>query len=126
MSDINTAKLKDMLYLMDRKKREIHIIKFSANWCVHCKKIEPLWDSFTHAHPDNIIIWEVNIDDNLDLFMFMKKRRMLKGIPTILAWYPQTSRNEDTWYIPEDSVSGYDEKSISDFFDRAIHKANAL
>lgn len=122
----DVVKLQEVLHEMDQRGMNIHIIKFSADWCAPCAKLLSWWRSYLQKCPDNVIMTEVDIDEQLDLYMFMKKKRMLKGVPTIFAWYPQPDRDEDTWYIPEDSVSGIDEKAIVDFFDRAIHKANAL
>lgn len=120
------VKLQEVLHEMDQTGMNIHIIKFSAEWCSPCSKLLPWWKSYLQKCPSNVIMTDVDIDEHLDLYMFMKKKRMLKGIPTIFAWYPQPNREEGTWYLPEDSVSGMDEKHIVGFFDRCIAKANAI
>jgi len=51
---------------------------------------------------------------------------MLNGVPAILVWYPQSNRDEDLWYIPEDSISGFDEGEIISLFARCFSKAIAL
>jgi len=102
------------------------IVKFSAEWCGPCKKVSPLWTRYSNSCPVNVIMTEVDIDESLDMYMFMKKKRMLKGVPTIMSWYSSPDRDEETWYIPEDSVTGFDEKAIPDFFDRCFSKAKAL
>lgn len=124
--DVTTSNLEEWVAKMDDAKNGVIIIKFSAEWCVPCKKVSPVWDRYSAACPYNVIMVEVDIDDSLDFYMFMKKKRMLKGVPTILAWFPNASRERHTWYIPDDSVSGFDEKAIRDYFARCFHKASLL
>lgn len=126
MSDISTAKLEEWIVNIDNAKDGVIIIKFSADWCLPCKKVSPVWDSYSNACPNNVVMAGVDIDESLDLYMFMKRKRMLKGVPTILTWYPSASRDRNTWHIPDDSVSGFDEKAVRDYFGRCFHKANIL
>lgn len=126
MSNLHATNLKDWVAKIDGANNGVIIIKFSADWCVPCKKVTPIWDRYSAACPDNVIMVEVDIDDSLDFYMFMKKKRMLKGVPTILAWYPNPCREGDMWYIPDDSVSGFDEKAIRDCFARCFHKASLI
>lgn len=121
--ELSTAKLEEWVVKVDDTKNGVIIIKFSAGWCVPCKKVSPIWERYSRASQGNVIMVEVDIDESLDVYLFMKRKRMLNGVPTMLAWYPNESRDKDTWYIPDDSVSGFDEKAIHEYFARCFRKA---
>jgi len=101
----------------------ILLIKFSADWCKPCKKIKHVCDKHFNKMIDNnnIIIVDVNIDNNIDLFFSFKKFKMLKGVPSILAFFGD-NKNRYKWYIPDDSVSGSNEDDYLDFFKRCNNK----
>jgi len=126
MTETTVDKLKEWQKVIDNANNGVIIMKFSAEWCGPCKKVSPLWDAYLNKRPDNVLMIDVDIDDSLDLYMFMKKKRMLNGVPAILVWYPQSNRDEDLWYIPEDSISGFDEGEIISLFARCFSKAIAL
>jgi thioredoxin 1 len=92
------------------------IIKFSAVWCGPCKKIQPIVDNY---HPiceqKNIEFIEIDIDDSIDLFAFMKRKRILTGVPSIIYY---TEDNNDVY--PDDSVVGGDTQKVTEFFDRIL------
>ena len=96
---------------------ETIILKFSANeWCAPCKKIKPLCEEWFAKLPSNVLIFDIDIDESLDLYMALKKYKMTNGVPTILAYH--TTPKEDRWYIPDDSVSGGDLNGVDKFFAR--------
>lgn len=101
---------------------KIFIIKFSAEWCRPCQAIKSFVDERVNDLHENTLFVDLDIDKTLDLYLFLKNKRMVKGIPSILAWYPKTERDMNLWYIPDDSVSGGDTINIAKFFDRCnIH-----
>ena len=93
----------------------IIIIKFGAEWCSPCQKIKGLIYQYYKNMPENIICCDIDADENYDVYTFLKAKRMVNGIPALLAYY---SGNES--YVPDDFVSGANEKYIADFFNRCL------
>ena len=91
------------------------LIKLGATWCGPCKKIEPLVMEWLQKMPSHVQIALIDIDENIDLYGFYKKKRVVNGVPTILAYYP-----ENEHYFPDDMTSGSDLKTINDFFLRCV------
>lgn len=100
------------------------IIWFSAPWCAPCRRIKATCldriNKIDELQSKNIDIYTINIDDHMGLFGWLKTKRMVPGIPTLLAYYGDVER--DIWYIPDDSVSGADVKKVNEFFDRCLKK----
>ena len=110
--------------LQEENPNKIIVIKFSAEWCVPCKKIKPLWDEWINKVPtDKIMCITIDIDESLDLFMTFKRKKIINTIPTLMAFYGSKYVNtaRDEWYMPEDLVGG-NERDINDFFDRCLQK----
>lgn len=92
----------------------VMIFKYTADWCKPCKTIKTLVDShFETLSSENTMCFEVDIDDNFDLFSYMKTKKMMKGIPTLMAYKQGT-----TSFVPDDSISGTDVNEIIAFFTR--------
>ena len=92
----------------------VMIFKYTADWCKPCQTIKKEVDEhFLHISSPKIKCYEVNVDDNFDLFAFMKTKKMMKGIPMIIAYKQGT-----TSFVPDDSISGTDITEINAFFKR--------
>ena len=115
ITELNT---KQFTALVKNLQNQILIIKFTADWCGPCKKIKPLVDRCFRSVPSNVILAEIDVDENLELYMAFKRSRMVNGIPAILAYYAKSNRDSNNYYIPDDSVVGADEKGVSAFFER--------
>jgi len=102
------------------------VLKFTADWCNPCKKIKPLVDSWFQKLPSNFVIVELDIDDTVDLYFALKSKKMVNGIPALLAYYQENSRDKEHWFIPSDSVTGADERQVNDFFSRIQIKAATM
>uniref|UniRef100_A0A6C0HS24 Thioredoxin domain-containing protein n=1 Tax=viral metagenome TaxID=1070528 RepID=A0A6C0HS24_9ZZZZ len=107
----------DFLNLLPKNPGLI-IIKFGAPWCKPCQKIAHIVDGFFATSPESVICADINIDENFDLYAFMKKMGMVNGIPAILMY-----KQNNLSYISDDSVSGADPKDLDGFFKRC---GNAL
>ena len=118
ITELNVEKL---ISLQTSMGNGLFIIKFGADWCGPCKKIAPTYKNFINVSAENILFADIDVDENLDLYMALKKHKMVQGIPVFLAFYGNTDR--DKWYIPDDSVIGADEKAVNDFFQRCQKKA---
>jgi len=102
----------------------IIVVKFGAEWCAPCKKIKPLWNEWLTVIPPNIVIVDIDIDESLELYVQLKAKKMVKGVPTILAFLGDVEREH--WYIPDDSVTGGDEGEVKQFMNRCFVKAKTM
>ena len=100
--------------------KQLIIIKFTATWCAPCKKIKPLCDHYIEKLPSNIMFFEIDVDETMDLYGKLKKYKMVNGIPALLA-YTSKNKNSDKWYIPEFSQVGSDSNNVNSFFQNCIN-----
>lgn len=98
------------------------ILKFGASWCVPCKKVEPYFINFykfikqkNNPVSEKIECINIDVDDSFELYATMKRLRMVKGLPTFLAFY-----KGNRTYISEDSSIGSDISSLQGFFTRCL------
>jgi thiol:disulfide interchange protein len=92
------------------------ILKLTADWCRPCKSIKDLAAQQVanlSAIERPVECYEVNIDNSLDFYAFMKQKRMVNGIPVFLFY-----KASNTEYIPDDSVTGANPPDIVAFFAR--------
>ena len=66
--------------------------------------------------PHGSVNSNINIDNDSELFIALKSKKMIKSIPTLLFYNNKVKR--DSWYIPDDSVIGGDINQVYAFFDR--------
>ena len=121
---INQLDVKQLQELQAKMTSQILIIKFGAEWCGPCKKIAPNYYDFIKTAPANIIFADIDIDESIDLYITLKRNKMVSGIPVFFAYYGGVKR--DKWFIPEDSIIGGDVKLVTEFFARCNKKALEL
>jgi len=96
------------------ENRGVMIFKYTADWCKPCQMIKTEVDAhFEKITGPNVFCFEVNIDECFDLFAFMKTKKMMKGIPTLMAY-----KKGNTSFVPDDSISGADIGDVNSFFER--------
>ena len=94
----------------------VFIFKFGAEWCGPCKKIKKFVDKVSLVLPTNIMyIFSVDVDECFDLYAYLKQKKMVSGIPVMLAY-----KTGNTTYVPDASVSGTDETQLKYFFDTCL------
>ena len=89
------------------------IVKFSAVWCAPCKKINPLFEEFKKDLCDNHYLVLIDIEESIDIYMTLKKYKMVNGIPAILVY---NGGEREHWYISDYSVLGGDENRAKELF----------
>jgi thiol-disulfide isomerase/thioredoxin len=99
------------------ENKELIILKFTAQWCGPCKKIKDRCSKFEQLKPTSIQYYEIDIDDSLELYMKMKKMKMLNGIPALFAY---TNSAKDHWYIPDMCHLGSDQAGLDLFFNKCL------
>jgi thiol:disulfide interchange protein len=96
------------------------VLKFGANWCSPCKQIESYINAQWKRLPTDFVHFiKVDIDECIDIYAFLKAKRMISGIPTILVYY-----KGNVSIAPDDIISGTDTKKIKVFFDKIIENIN--
>jgi thioredoxin 1 len=115
--DIGIDQFKQVLYDLDNKSKVI--VKFTASWCGPCKKIKPVVEELLNTLPKNIIFIEIDIDESLELYILLKKYKQVNGIPATLV-YNTRNKDDDKWYISNDSVLGGDIEAIKQLFNKTI------
>ena len=88
------------------------IMKFSAEWCGPCKKIAP----YIQGNVDNLgnkdfQYIEIDIDENCDLYIYLKKKKMVTKLPTFLLY-----KGPNNTEFCDFSVIGTDVKQIDEMF----------
>ena len=89
------------------------LVKLGAEWCGPCKKIKPIVDGFFLSAPDTVLCADLDVDNSFDVYAFLKSKKMVNGIPTILCY-----KKGNQSYIPDDSVTGADPTQLDLFFKR--------
>ena len=103
------------------------IIKLGATWCGPCKQIAHIVEAFFATSPKNVICADIDVDESIDLYAYLKQRRMVNGIPVMLMY---KKGNHD--FAPDDSVTGANPADLDAFFKRcglyllALERAEAL
>lgn len=95
----------------------LFIIKFGADWCGPCKKIEGLVNDWFNRTNEKVQCAIIDVDESFDIYAFLKSKKMVNGIPAILC-YEKGNIN----YIPDDVVIGADVAKVNAFFTRNLAK----
>ena len=84
------------LQLLNENKG-VMIFKYTADWCKPCQSIKSEVDAhFSRISSDSVLCFEVDVDENFDLFAYMKTKKMMKGIPTLMAYKKGTTILEES------------------------------
>ena len=97
------------------------IIKLGASWCGPCKQIAHIVEAFFASSPANVICADIDVDVSIDLYAFLKQKKMVNGIPVMLMY-----RKGNVSFAPDDSVTGAEPGALDAFFKRCGHKLLAL
>ena len=101
----------EFLETISQNKHKVLLFKFTASWCKPCQKIKKEVDSLISHLNDHIECYELDVDENFDVYAFLKSKKMLTGIPSILVYYPG-----NTSYGSDQSISGTDINSYKNMF----------
>lgn len=119
MSYINSITVPEFQkLLLNTPTNLLIIIKFGATWCKPCTLIKSTCEYWKTQFPANILYVDIDIDDNMDLYLAFKSKKMVRGVPCIFAF--DCLKPRDQWYISDDSVEGGDVESVNKFFQRVL------
>lgn len=106
---------KSQFFDLLQKNPGLIIIKFGASWCKPCKKIKPQVDIFFQQTPNNIICCDIDVDKCNELYTFLKSKRMINYIPTLLCY-----KKGNIDYAPDYSFTGSDLNELDIFFKQCV------
>jgi thioredoxin 1 len=99
-----------------QENQGLFIIKFGAEWCGPCKRVDPLiYAYFEEIQGPQVQCAIIDIDESFEIYAFLKSKKMVNGVPVILAY-----RKGNVSYVPDESVVGADENQIHLFFERCF------
>lgn len=101
----------EFLQTISNNTNKISLFKFTATWCKPCQKIKNDVNRMVSDLKDHIVCYELDIDENFDVYAFLKSKKMLNGIPAILIYYPTNNS-----YASDLSLSGTDLNSYRNIF----------
>jgi len=107
----------DELKQLLSSKSDFYILKFSSSHCAPCMKIKAM----AEQHMDNleklynrVKCINISIDENMQLYGELKRRKIVNGIPVIMAY--DARQIQEIWYQPLEIVMGGKEQDINLFF----------
>jgi len=103
--------------LVNSHTRGVLIVKLTASWCQPCQRIRGLVANLYRDAPTHITMIELDIDGSPDVYTFLKSKRVVGGVPSLLAYHGAEERGDHS-YLPDDLVSGSDPSKITRFFNR--------
>jgi thiol-disulfide isomerase/thioredoxin len=95
----------------------VFVFKFGAEWCKPCKAIKKYIDNVSLVIPNNntIFIYNVDVDECFDLYAYLKQKKMVSGIPALLAY-----KKGNSYFVPDASISGTNESDLNHFFNTCL------
>ena len=107
---------RDIFFEMLKINPGVFIFKFGAESCGPCKTIKKYIDNVSLVLPVNTMyIYNVDVDDCFDLYAYLKQKKMITGIPTLLAY-----KMGNTYFAPDASISGTNEADLAHFFNTCL------
>ena len=120
------SKLSKQVYVELHNRSDFHeilkvnpgiiILKLGATWCKPCQLIKSLVNSLFLQTSDNVLCFDLDVDDMFDIYSYLKKNKMVNGIPAILVW-----KKGNTSLAPDYSVTGSDTVKINNLFKNNIN-----
>jgi thiol:disulfide interchange protein len=106
-----------------KNNKGIQIIKFGATWCKPCQNIgELVQRRFSEMNKLNYVnTHTVDIDDNPEIYNYLRKKKMFIGIPAILMY-----KKGNFSHVCDESVNSSNLSQIDHFFERCIEQRNNL
>ena len=108
---------RDDFFELLKNNQGVIIFKFGATWCRPCKLAEPHIEARLKNLDDRVTYITIDVDDAFDLYGFLQTKKMVNGIPAVLAYV-----KGNTNFASDFAVMGCDSKQINAFFDQVSTK----
>lgn len=96
------------------------IIKLGAAWCKPCHRIRDVVHGYFAQTQDDVLCCDLDVDDNFDVYAYLKSKRMFEGIPTLLAY-----KAGNQTFLPDQQVTGANPQALQEFFNACdMHAAD--
>ena len=122
MDTIQLESRDDLKKYLETTTCDITILKFTASWCGPCKTIAPFVETMNNEYFKrgiNFEFIEIDVDCALDLYAFLKKVKMINGIPALLG-YKKSLYAPETFFVPYKNVTGADKSSVAQFYKETL------
>jgi thiol-disulfide isomerase/thioredoxin len=107
---------RDVFFELLKMNPGVFVFKFGAEWCTPCKAIKKYIDNVSLVLPSNTIyIYSVDVDECFDLYAYLKQKKMVSGIPALLAY-----KKGNSYFVPDASISGTSESDLNHFFNTCL------
>jgi thioredoxin-like negative regulator of GroEL len=109
----------DDFYAILRSNPGVVVFKFGAPWCRPCQKISGYidnWKKRIKGKYSHIQVIDVCVDDSFELYGQLRTKRMIQGIPALLAY-----KQGNVSYAIDAYVSGTNEAEIDNFFQQVLN-----
>ena len=93
----------------------IIFIKFGAEWCAPCKKIEKFIEEKFNSFDNHIQCAIIDIDECFDVYAYLKSKKIVTSIPSIVCYL-----KGNISYVPDEVVCNSDTTEIEDFIQRSF------
>ena len=109
-SNITMLEFKEYL---QNTSAEVTILKLGAEWCGPCKSASKYMNTVLPQYKHKSFnYFEIDIDQNQDMYKFFKRSLGVNGIPTIMV-YRKKDFDVGTFYAPYRVASGFNDTIIS-------------
>ena len=116
--ELTISTLKELLSVLDssdKSNNKAIILKFGAPWCRPCQQINNICHQYFAQMSEDIICFDINIDNNMELYVAYKAKKMVTSIPTILVYINNVNRDTIHWYVPDKSITGSNPTLVGEF-----------
>ena len=105
-------------YLQLLQHNESYIfIKFGAEWCAPCNKIKDFVKEKCNELPDSVKCYDIDVDENFDVYAYMKSKKMVQSIPSMLIY-----KKGNIEFPPDFMLSDSDKGNVEAFFKNMTFK----
>ena len=122
MDTIQLETREDLKQYLESTTCDTTILKFTASWCKPCKTIAPVVESLNNEYFKKAINFEfieIDVDSALDLYAFLKKVKMINGIPALLS-YKKSLYKPESFFVPFKSSTGADKMLVTQFYKESL------